>query len=180
MRVEQKSFSAMLPAAPGACPVCAANHDPTEPHNKQSLFYEISFYQQHKRFPTWADAMAHCTLEVQDVWTTELRNSGIALASEEQEEKRRIVEDAKALVIRLGFAPADETPLRALYQRKTVNSNLILSWRVRDGQVSVWHGDARENFCYGEASAGNLLAVEALIHRASLKQVEGGMIADDR
>ena len=171
VNVEVKTFTGMLPAAPGACPVCAGDHAPEQPHNQQSLFYQMSFYKQHGRFPTWADAMAHCTPEVQDAWRTALRERGIVLVPEE-EEKRRIVEDVKTLLVGLGFVWADETPLRVLYQRKTVNGNLIISWRVLDGSVSVWHGDATENFCYGEAAADNLLAVETLIHKASLQQVQ--------
>ncbi len=52
----------------GKCPECAIKHDPAEPHNNQSLAYQYSFYAKHGRWPTWADAMAHCAPEVQAAW----------------------------------------------------------------------------------------------------------------
>ena len=44
----------------GTCPECAVKHDPEQPHNRDSLTYQYKFYDQHGRWPTWADAMAHC------------------------------------------------------------------------------------------------------------------------
>lgn len=72
-----KSFTALLPAAPGTCPECATEHPPEQPHNWQSLFYLYRYYQQHGRFPTWHDAMSHCTPEMQAAWREALRESGI-------------------------------------------------------------------------------------------------------
>lgn len=54
------------------CQVCAANHAPTELHNQQSLCYKIYFYQREGRYPTWEDAMAHCSIEVQTKWKEQL------------------------------------------------------------------------------------------------------------
>lgn len=54
----------LLPPAPGKCPICAAEHEPELPHNKNSLYYQMRFRQQHGRFPDWRDACAHCTDEV--------------------------------------------------------------------------------------------------------------------
>jgi hypothetical protein len=48
-------------------------HDPAEPHNQQSLYYQMAFRQQHGRWPTWTDAMSHCTPEVQAIWREGLR-----------------------------------------------------------------------------------------------------------
>lgn len=53
---------------PGTCPECAEIHDPKQPHNKASLVYQYKFYNQHGRFPTWADAMAHCSDETKNQW----------------------------------------------------------------------------------------------------------------
>ena len=44
----------------GTCPECAVKHDPEQPHNRDSLAYQYKFYDQHGRWPTWSDAMAHC------------------------------------------------------------------------------------------------------------------------
>lgn len=67
----------MLPAPEGACPECAANHDPSEPHDQQSLFYQYHFYYEHDRWPTWADAIAHCADDVKQAWTEALAELGI-------------------------------------------------------------------------------------------------------
>ena len=62
---------------PGTCPWCAVAHDPTQPHNQQSLTWRYTYYDQHGRFPTWADAMAHCVPEVKAYWTEALKEHGI-------------------------------------------------------------------------------------------------------
>lgn len=61
---------------PGACPECAVKHDPDQPHNCGSLAYQYKFYDQHGRWPTWADAMAHCSEGVKAFWTEQLRANG--------------------------------------------------------------------------------------------------------
>jgi hypothetical protein len=58
----------LLPPKPGLCPECAYDHTPELPHNQQSMFYHIAFYQAHKRYPTWDDAMAHCSAQIQGAW----------------------------------------------------------------------------------------------------------------
>jgi hypothetical protein len=50
------------------CPMCATKHDPTLPHNLKSLAYQYKFYDENGRWPTWDDAMAHCTDEVKAMW----------------------------------------------------------------------------------------------------------------
>jgi len=67
---------AMLPAKAGTCPECAVAHEPELPHNKQSLFYQYHFYNQHGRWPTWADAMAHCDQRTKEFWTAQLTRMG--------------------------------------------------------------------------------------------------------
>lgn len=67
----------ILPPKPGTCPECAVDHAPAMPHNRDSLFYQMRFYQQHGRFPTWADAMAHCSDAVKACWKSELAKKGI-------------------------------------------------------------------------------------------------------
>jgi hypothetical protein len=67
------------PLKEGQCPLCLATHHPDQPHNQQSLFYQYSFYEGHGVWPTWADAMAHCTPEVKKLWTDELAKEGIVV-----------------------------------------------------------------------------------------------------
>lgn len=61
----------------GTCPECAVAHDPKQPHNRDSLAYQYHFYDKNGRWPTWADAMAHCTDEVKAYWTQALRERGV-------------------------------------------------------------------------------------------------------
>lgn len=60
----------------GKCPECAVKHDASEPHNAQSLAYQYDFYARHARWPTWADAIAHCSPELQAAWKRELMERG--------------------------------------------------------------------------------------------------------
>ena len=54
----------VLPPRPGACRLCAARHAKDQPHERDSLLYQVRFYQKYRRFPTWEDAMAHCAPDV--------------------------------------------------------------------------------------------------------------------
>ena len=63
----------MLPPPASNCQECATEHAPDEPHNAQSLYYSMAFHAMHGRSPTWADAVAHCTPEVQAAWREELK-----------------------------------------------------------------------------------------------------------
>lgn len=64
---EQLSQWHIQPPAPGTCPICGTKHPPEFPHNKNSLFYQYSFAQQFGRWPTWADACAHCDEETKSI-----------------------------------------------------------------------------------------------------------------
>lgn len=76
--LEQRHGMMMLGKTPeGTCPICATAHDPNMPHNQQSMTYQYKFYDEHGRWPTWKDAMEHCTEEVQQVWKDALRDKGI-------------------------------------------------------------------------------------------------------
>lgn len=66
----------LLPPAPGTCPECAVTHDPGDPHNKDSLFYQYHFYAEHGRWPTWTDALAHCDETTKMIWIRELTARG--------------------------------------------------------------------------------------------------------
>lgn len=73
--VTQKGMM-MLPPAKGLCQECATEHRPEQPHNRASLYYQIYFYNKYNRYPTWADAMQHCTAEVKAVWEEGLKEIG--------------------------------------------------------------------------------------------------------
>lgn len=62
---------------PGTCEMCAVNHPPELPHNRDSLCYQYKFYDQYGRWPTWADAMAHCPEDIKRYWTDELAKRGV-------------------------------------------------------------------------------------------------------
>ena len=70
--VEIKSFS-VLPPKPNNCQMCAVDHATDQPHDHGSLFYQMKFNQEHGRFPTWEDAMAHCSEEVRTQWGSLLK-----------------------------------------------------------------------------------------------------------
>ena len=67
----------LLPNKPGTCPECASEHDPEQPHNQRSLYYQYRFYDEHGRWPTWADAMEHCSEPIRQHWPAELQKYGI-------------------------------------------------------------------------------------------------------
>lgn len=62
----------MLPPRPDVCQICATKHDPAQPHNKQSLYYQYFFLADNNRWPTWTDAMAHCDQKIKDQWIVQL------------------------------------------------------------------------------------------------------------
>ena len=66
----------LLPPKPGTCPICATAHEPGMPHNAQSLYYQYRFYGVRGRWPTWADALAHCAPKMREHWERELRARG--------------------------------------------------------------------------------------------------------
>lgn len=66
----------LLPAAPGTCRFCAVAHRPTDPHNRESLFYQVRFHQAHGRWPRWSDALAHCGDRTTWHWVNELTAHG--------------------------------------------------------------------------------------------------------
>ena len=66
----------LLPPAKDTCPICATKHEAEQPHNAQSMYYLYRFYGVRGRWPTWADAVAHCSPEVKEHWERELRSRG--------------------------------------------------------------------------------------------------------
>lgn len=66
----------VIPPTPGACKLCAARHRPEEPHDRDSLYYQNYFYMRYRRFPTWDDAMSHCTEDMKRAFRAELERRG--------------------------------------------------------------------------------------------------------
>lgn len=77
----------LLPPKEGTCQECATAHDPKLPHNQQSLYYQYRFYAEHRRWPTWRDAMKHCTDDVKALWIEALAERGIIVPPEPDKEQ---------------------------------------------------------------------------------------------
>jgi hypothetical protein len=73
----------IVPPAPDKCRICAVEHSPESPHDATSFYYRFAFANANKRSPTWADAMAHCEPEVQQMFTEHLNRIGIDVNSTE-------------------------------------------------------------------------------------------------
>ena len=69
---EKQNAMSLLPTAPGVCQECAVDHPHDQPHNQQSLYWQYHFNSTHGRWPTWSDAMAHCTPEIRALWKKHL------------------------------------------------------------------------------------------------------------
>lgn len=67
----------LMPPAKDVCQVCAHAHDPAEPHNAQSIYYQTAFNMIRGRGVTWADALAHCGVDLQQKWRAELELRGV-------------------------------------------------------------------------------------------------------
>ena len=63
----------------GTCDICATKHNPADPHDRNSLYYQNWFRKRNKRMPTWADAMSHCSELTKAVWTEKLKKRGISV-----------------------------------------------------------------------------------------------------
>lgn len=75
IKTEMVGFG-ILPPKPGLCAVCAVDHDPRVPHNAQSLYYQYQFKAEFDRWPTWADAIADTSPEMQAKWKETLTEMG--------------------------------------------------------------------------------------------------------
>lgn len=69
----------LLPTAEGVCKECARDHQPEQPHDAKSMAYQYDFYGKNGRWPTWTDAMAHCSEDMKKVWTAALLAAGETL-----------------------------------------------------------------------------------------------------
>lgn len=78
----------MLPAGPGRCEICNWEHNPEHPHNADTVFYQMRFYYENGRWPTWTDAMEHCRIDVVRFWTAELEKAGVTIGEKIAEPKQ--------------------------------------------------------------------------------------------
>jgi hypothetical protein len=69
---ERRNSMMMLPPPEHVCQVCAVDHTHDQPHNQQSLHYQMYFHARHGRWPTWTDAMSHCSDPVKKLWRRQL------------------------------------------------------------------------------------------------------------
>lgn len=69
----------LLPPAPTACQTCARHHDPTQPHDAQSLYWATARAMAGEPSPTWEDALAHVSDEVHEAWSAELAKRGVTV-----------------------------------------------------------------------------------------------------
>lgn len=93
----------------GTCAECAVVHEPAAPHNLQSMHYQMAFREKHGRWPSWHDAMRHCTPEMRRVWTEALRKHGVEIPEDVAVKNRGLVEamiagGARALSVRQPWA----------------------------------------------------------------------------
>jgi hypothetical protein len=76
-QTETVSAQLLTSVRPGCCEACGTEHAAGEPHNQQSLTYQYNFYADHGRWPTWSDALAHCSDAVRQHWEKELVARGV-------------------------------------------------------------------------------------------------------
>jgi hypothetical protein len=69
----------LMPPKANVCQKCAVDHDPEQPHNQQSLYWQYWFLGKYGRWPKWEDAMAHCADDVKQYWIVALKERGIKI-----------------------------------------------------------------------------------------------------
>ena len=70
----------ILPLTRWTCPLCADRHTDKEPHNRNSLYYQMRFFQDHKRLPTWGDTIADCSQFRKAYWKMVMKNKGVKIS----------------------------------------------------------------------------------------------------
>jgi hypothetical protein len=56
--------------------VCGAAHELGDAHDWTSVYYMLSFRSTFGRFPTYKDAIAHCTIRKKREWMSAIRRAG--------------------------------------------------------------------------------------------------------
>jgi hypothetical protein len=71
----------LLRPAPGLCDDCGRDHDPAQPHDALTLFWQTD--RNMKGLDrSWMAAMAHCTPEVQAHWVDTLTTAGVDVTAQ--------------------------------------------------------------------------------------------------
>jgi len=76
--MEKRGDIILAPPRRGTCRECATPHGPREPHNRDSLYYQMKFRQKHGRTPSWTDAIAHLDEADREKWKAILEKQGAA------------------------------------------------------------------------------------------------------
>jgi len=125
----------MLGSKPGTCAVCACAHDTLSPHSRDSLPYQIRFRDRHGRWPTWADAMAHCNVLIRTAWQVELEKRGVWTTTKKPIAEPVVVGDGKPIDL-----PSLEPKVVSV--RRSKKDNLYMSYGRGDVKVEwEWIGE---------------------------------------
>ena len=80
--LQDKHNLTILHTRPGSCDMCGVVHDKAYPHDLHSLAYQYMFYDRNGRWPTWEDAIAHCSDNIKEIWTQVFKSMGGQLGQE--------------------------------------------------------------------------------------------------
>lgn len=83
-----------FPEREGVCLECGRDHPEWAPHDRDTLQYQYRFFDEHGRWPSWEDAMAHCDEEVRAAWASELEARGIDVDARPEAQTARITIEA--------------------------------------------------------------------------------------
>lgn len=67
----------LMPPPDDKCFFCAVEHEPEQPHDATSFYYQFYFNGKFKRAVTWSDAIAHCSEELKVAWKEALIEKGV-------------------------------------------------------------------------------------------------------
>lgn len=136
----------LLPPAKGSCPACGHDHPPEQPHNVESMYYQYRFYGLRQRWPTWADAVAHCSDHVREHWQTELTRmkrwtepeAGEPIADPPGESIAQPVDMSDVMKMRV--VPLHQTPEQQAADRERIKQILlIINLDCSDEQAAKLH-----------------------------------------
>ncbi len=66
-------YSVCKPREPETCQMCGRRHFAHQPHDPTSPLYALNFRSTERRWPSWKDAMSHCSPKMQDYLLRMLR-----------------------------------------------------------------------------------------------------------
>jgi hypothetical protein len=65
---KRKSNLILFPLSSDVCQECGWPHESIYPHFLASNYYQMKFYDENDRAPTWEDALAHCPESMKEGW----------------------------------------------------------------------------------------------------------------